>query len=68
MTKFADRKKIKGHRGHRKVECEHNQASVIINLYVKFNGHSSNAKTSHDAKSEGQTEGRTDSLNDDKFG
>ena len=35
-----------GHRGHRKVKCELDQALVIITLwaYIKFNVHSSNVK------------------------
>ena len=36
--------KSQGHRGHRKVKCEMSQALVMINLYVKFNVHSSYAK------------------------
>ena len=36
--------KSQGHRGHRKVKCEISQALVMINLYVKFNVHSSYAK------------------------
>ena len=32
------------HRGHKKGQCEINQALVMINLYVKFNMHSSYAK------------------------
>ena len=35
------RSEKKGHRGHRKVECEISQALVMINLYVKLNVHSS---------------------------
>ena len=34
----------KSHRGHRKIKCEISQALVMINLYVKFNVHSSYAK------------------------
>ena len=36
--------KSQGHRGHRKVKCEISQALVMINLYMKFNVHSSYAK------------------------
>ena len=36
--------KSQGHWGHRKVKCEISQALVMINLYVKFNVHSSYAK------------------------
>ena len=36
--------KNQGHRGHRKVKCEISQALVMINMYVKFNVHSSYAK------------------------
>ena len=36
--------KSQGHRGHRKVKCEISQASVMINLYVKFNVHCSYAE------------------------
>ena len=36
--------KSQGHRGHRKVKCEMSPALVMINLYVKFNVHSSYAK------------------------
>ena len=36
--------KSQGHKGHRKVKCEMSQALVMINLYVKFNVHSSYAK------------------------
>ena len=38
--------KNQGNRGHRKVKCKINQASVMINLYVKFIVHSSYAKKS----------------------
>ena len=36
--------KSQGHRGHRKVKCEISQALVIVNMYVKFNVHSTYAK------------------------
>ena len=36
--------KNQGHRDHRKVKCEISRTLVIINLYVKFDVHSSNAK------------------------
>ena len=36
--------KSQGHRGHKKVKCEMSQALVMINLYVKFNVHSSYTK------------------------
>ena len=36
--------KSQGHRGHRKVKCGMSPALVMINLYVKFNVHSSYAK------------------------
>ena len=42
--KICRSEKNQGHRGHRKVECELNQDLVIINVYVKFNVHSSNVK------------------------
>ena len=44
--------------GHRKVKCEISQALVMINLYVKFNVHSSYAKQVIVLKSGGQTDGR----------
>ena len=55
--------KSQGHRGHREVKCEISQALVMINLYVKFNVHSSYAKQIS-AKSGGQTDGRTDGRTD----
>ena len=42
--KICRSEKSQGHRGHRKVKCEISQALVMINLYVKFNVHSSYAK------------------------
>ena len=33
-----------GHEAHKNVKCELNQGLVMINLYVKFNVHSRNAK------------------------
>ena len=36
--------KNQGHGGYRKVKCEISQALVLMNLYVKFNVHSSYAK------------------------
>ena len=42
--KICRSEKSQGHRGHRKVKCEIGQALVMINLYVKFNVHSSYAK------------------------
>ena len=52
--------KSQGHRGHRKVKCEISQALVMINLYVKFNVHSSYAKQVIVLKlAGGQTDGRT---------
>ena len=52
--------KSEDHRGHRKVKCEMSQALVMINLYVKFNVHSSYAEQVISAKSGVQTDGRTD--------
>ena len=56
--------KSQGHRGHRKVKCEISQALVMINLYVKFNVHSSYVTQVIVLKSGGQTDelvdGRTD--------
>ena len=37
---FAASLKSQGHRRHRNIKCELNQALVIINLYVKINVHS----------------------------
>ena len=52
--------KSQGHRGHRKVKCEMSQALVMINLYVKFNVHSSYAKQVIVLKvADGRTDGRT---------
>ena len=42
--KICRSEKSQGHRGHRKVKCGISQALVMINLYVKFNVHSSYAK------------------------
>ena len=42
--KICRSEKSQGHRGHRKVKCEICQALVMINLYVKFDVHSSYAK------------------------
>ena len=55
----------KSHRGHRKVKCEISQTLVMINLYVKFNVHSSYVKQVIVLKSGGQTDGRTDAPGDD---
>ena len=55
MRKFVNQKKSQGHRGHRKVKCEISQALVMINLYVKFNVHSTYAKQ----ETKGRTGGRT---------
>ena len=52
--------KNQGQRGHRKVKYEIGQASVMINLYVKFNVHSLLRETSYNAKIGGQTDGRMD--------
>ena len=53
--------KSQGHRGHRKVKCEISQALVMINLYVKFNVHSSYAKQVILLKvADRRTDGRTD--------
>ena len=57
--KICRSEKSQGHRGHRKVKCEMSQALVMINLYVKFNVHSSYAKQAISAKSGRQTGGRT---------
>ena len=57
--------KSQGNRGHRKVKCEISQALVMINLYVKFNVHSSYVKQVIVLKSGGQTDGRTDAPGDD---
>ena len=46
-------------RGYRKVKCAISQALVMINLYVKFNVHSSYVKQVIVLKSGGQTYGRT---------
>ena len=58
--------KSQGHRGHRKVKCEISQALVMINLYVKFNVHSSYVKQVIVLKSGGQTDGRTDGRTDER--
>ena len=60
-----------GHRGRRKVKYEISQASVMINLYVKLNVHSSYAKLVivlkvADRRTDGRTDGRTDAPGDDK--
>ena len=53
--------KSQGHWGHRKVKCEISQALVMINLYVKFNVHSSHAKQVIVLKvADRQTDERTD--------
>ena len=58
--KICQLEKRQGHRGHRKVKCEISQALVMINLYVKFNVHSSYAKQVTVLKWRGrQTDGRT---------
>ena len=57
--------KSQGHRGHRKVKCEMSQALVMINLYMKFNEHSSYAKQVIVLKGGGQTDGRTRAPGDD---
>ena len=44
IEKNCRSEKSQGHRGHRKVKCEMSQALVMINLYMKFNEHSSYAK------------------------
>ena len=57
--------KSQGHRGHIKVKCEICQAYVMINLYVKFNVHSSYAKqvivlkVATDGRTDGRAGGRT---------
>ena len=48
--------KSQGHRGYRKVKCQISQALVMINLYVKFNVHSSYVKQVIVLKSGGQTD------------
>ena len=58
--------KSQGHRGHRKVKCENSQALVMINLYVKFNVHSSYAKQVIVLKvADRRTDQRTDAPGDD---
>ena len=58
--------KSQGHRGHRKVKCEMSPALVMINLYVKFNVHSSYAKQVIVLKvADRRTDGRTDAPGDD---
>ena len=42
--KICQSEKSQGDKGHIKVKCEISQALVMINLYVKFNVHSSYAK------------------------
>ena len=51
--------KSQGQRGYRKVKCANSQALVMINLYVKFNVHSSYVKQVIVLKSGGQTDGQT---------
>ena len=56
--------KSQGHRGHKKVKCEISQALVMINLYVKFNVHSSYAKQVivlkvADRRTDGRIDGQT---------
>ena len=59
-------KKSQGHMGHRKVKCEISQALVMINLYVKFNVHSSHAKRVIVLKvADRWMDGRTDEPDDD---
>ena len=41
---MSNGKKSQGHSGHTKDKCELGQALVMINLYAKFNVHSSYAK------------------------
>ena len=62
--KMCRSEKNQSHRGHRKVKCEISQALVMINLYVKFNVHSSYAKQIivlklADRRADGRTDGRT---------
>ena len=58
--KICRSEKSQGHRGHRKVKCENSQALVMINLYVKFNVHTSYAKQVIVLKvADGRTAGRT---------
>ena len=57
--------KSQGQRGYRKVKCAISQALVMINLYVKFNVHSSYVKQVIVLKSGGRTDGRTDAPGDD---
>ena len=56
--------KSQGQRGYRKVKCEISQALVMINLYVKFNVHSSYVKQVIVLKSGGQTDRRRDGRTD----
>ena len=70
LRKCVDREKSQGHRGHKIVKCEISQTLVMINLYVKFNVHSSFAKQVivlkvADRRTDGQTDGRTDAPGDD---
>ena len=47
--------------GHRKVKCEISQALVMVDLYVKFNVHSTYANQVKMRKvADGQADGRTD--------
>ena len=58
--KICRSSKNQGHRDHRKVKCELSQALVMINMYVKFNVHSSNAKQIIVLKvADRRTDGRT---------
>ena len=55
-----------GHRGRRKVKCEISQALVMINLYVKFNVHSTHAEQVIVLKvADRRTDGRTGAPDDD---
>ena len=51
--------KSQGQRGYRKVKYAISQALVMINLYVKFNVHSSYVKQVIVLKSGGRTDGWT---------
>ena len=57
-------RKSQGRKGHRKVKCEISQASVMINLYVMFNVHSTYAKQVIELI-DGRRGGRTDDPDDD---
>ena len=56
--------KSQGQKGYRKVKCAPSQALVIINLYVRFNVHSSYVKQAIVLKSGGQTDGQKDGQTD----